>query len=222
MGKVTKLRGIIAATMLAAVSQTAQAEGEPSRFNGFYAGLVGGYAAADETWGTAGTGGPARANLSLDGGLGGITVGHNWNMGDFVLGLEADATTLSLSDSNVCSGMAAICTVDLDAMVSARARVGFLFGTDSQFMAYATGGLSAAWIDVNNPGTGTTTNYTKATYTVGGGFEGYVLGTDWVSTKLEYLYVGLDDARTYTIGAGTGTLDFDGIHVFRWGWNFQF
>ncbi len=222
MEKVTKLRGLLAAIMLGALSQTAQADGEPPRFSGFYAGLVGGYAAADETWGTAGIGGPARANLSLDGGLGGITVGHNWNMGNFVLGLGAGATTLSLGDSRACSPMGAVCVVDLDAMITARARVGFLFGEQSQFMAYATGGVAAAWIDVNNPGAGTTTNYTKATYTVGGGFEGYVLGTDWVSTKLEYLFVGLNDSRTYTIGGGSGTLNFDGIHMARWGWNFHF
>lgn len=222
MKRLSKLRGAVAAIVVAAFGHAAQADGESPRFQGFYGGIVGGYASADETWGTAGLGGPARANLKLDGGLGGISVGHNWNMGNFLLGLEADGTTLALNDNNVCSGMGTVCDVDLDAMVTVRARLGLLFGEENQLMAYATGGLAATWIEANNPPAGTFNSYTEASYVVGGGLEGYVLGTDWVSTKLEYLFVGLDDSRTYTIGAGTGTLKFDGLHVFRWGWNLHF
>ncbi|MCP5076158.1 MAG: hypothetical protein GY947_23040 [Rhodobacteraceae bacterium] len=132
-----------------------------------------------------------------------------------------------MGDTNASSGMGTLCTIDVDAMATIRARLGFFFGEERQFMLFATGGLAAVWIDVNNPAPGgSTTNYTEATYVVGGGFEAYVFGTDWVSTKIEYLFVGLDDSRTYSIGAAAAaanaTLNFDGIHAVRWGWNLHF
>ena len=36
-------------------------------------------------------------------------------------------------------------------------------------------------------------NFENTTYTVGGGVEGYLMeDSTWISSKLEYLYVGLD------------------------------
>lgn len=223
MSKLPKLCAAIVALYIGVAGHAAQAEDESNLFDGFYGGLAGGYVAIDESWGTVGTGGPASANLSLDGGAGGLTVGYGWNMGDFLLGLEADGTIAATHDSNVCSAMAAICDIDVDGIATFRARGGFIFGEHNHLTAYVTGGLGVVWYGATNPGIGgLSTHETDLTYVVGGGLEGYLFDTEWLSTKLEYLFVGLDRTYTYTIGGGIGRLNFNGIHMIKWGWNFHF
>ncbi len=221
-------RTVLFLMALTAFGTTANAAGEPPRFQGLYGGLVSGYGFADESWSQPGGAAaplPAGANFDLEGGLAGLTAGHNWNLGNFLLGIEVDGTTLEMDDSQPCGLMGAICTVDLNALVTARGRAGVFFGSESQFMAYVTGGLALAWIEATSPAPGATLDFTEATYAVGGGFEGYVMDTDWVSTKLEYLFVGVNDTKSYTVGlnpAVIATLKLNGIHLFRWGWNIHF
>ena len=223
MSKLPTLRAAFAALLISFAGQTAQAEDGTNLFNGFYAGLAGGYVAVDENWGTVGTGGPPSANLSLDGGAGGLTVGYNWNTNGFLLGLEADGTLTAANDSNVCSAMAAICDIDVDGIATFRTRAGLIFGEQNNLSVYATGGAAVVWYGATNPGIGgLSAEETDVTYAVGGGLEAFLFDTHWVSTKLEYLFVGLDRTYVYTIGAGSGRLNFNGIHMVKWGWNFHF
>ncbi len=211
--------------VLIAPATTAGAAGEPPKFQGLYGGMLAGYAFTDENWSQREAVPLPGANFDLDGGLAGLTVGNNWHLGNFLLGLEADATTLALGDSQSCGLMGATCTVDLDALATVRGRAGYFFGSDSQFMVYATGGLAVVWADVTSPAPGASSNFTDVTYAIGGGFEGYVFDNDWISTKLEYLFVGLNDTTSYTVGLNptvTATLKLNGMHVLRWGWNIHF
>lgn len=211
------MRVTLALLFGALFSISANAAGEPPRFQGPYAGLVSGYGFADPNFTYNGT----PFDVDMAGPLAGITAGSNWNLGSFVLGIEADAQVLGLSKNTTCGGLCNV-SVDADALVTARARAGWLLGSEDQFMVYATGGLGFVWLDtVNNGGAQPNeTQWNETTYVVGGGFEGYVMGTDWISTKLEYLYVGANSNRNFLINTGdAGRIGFNGIHVFRWGWN---
>ncbi len=223
---VSTVRAAIILMVLFSLASTARAAGEPRKFfPGLYAGMLAGYAFTDDSWSQREAVPLPGANFDLDGGLAGLTVGNNWHFGNFLLGLEADATTLALGDSQSCGLMGATCTVDLDALATVRGRAGYLFGSDSQFMVYATGGLAVVWADFTSPAPGAGSNFTEATYAVGGGFEGYVFDNDWISTKLEYLFVGLNETKSYTVGLNptvTATLKLNGMHVLRWGWNIHF
>ena len=223
MSKFPKLCAALAGLAMGFAGHSAQAEDDNPLFDGFYGGLAGGYVVIDERWGTAGTGGPAAANLSLDGGAGGLTVGYGWNLGNVLLGVEADGMITAANDSNVCSGMGAVCDIDIDGIATYRARAGLIFGEYDHLTAYVTGGLGMVWYGATNPANpGGSADETDLTYVVGGGLEGYLFDTEWLSTKLEYLFVGLDRTYTYTIGGGTGRLNFNGIHMIKWGWNFHF
>lgn len=226
MRRWSTLKAGLAAALISIAGHSAQADENLDLFSGFYGGLAGGYVAVDESWGTVGTGGPTSANLSLDGGAGGLTIGYNWNANGFLLGLEADGMLTAANDSNVCSGMStAICDIDVDGVASFRGRLGWIFGEQNNLSVYATGGAAVVWYGASNPARGgQVSEETDVTYAVGGGLEAFLFDTHWLSTKLEYLFVGLDRTYVYTIGTGTGTgrLNFNGIHFVKWGWNIHF
>ena len=153
----------------------------------------------------------------LNGAIGGIQGGYNWQWGNWVAGIEADVqiSGQGATPSYVCPG--ATCNpaiVDFDAPVTAtfdqghkldsfgtlRAR----FGTTITpgLMAYATGGLAVGSIrstvrltgtgfDADgNPGLVSNTVSTltqKAGWTVGAGLEGRLIGN--LTGKVEYLYM---------------------------------
>jgi opacity protein-like surface antigen len=154
---------------------------------------------------------------SLNGGIGGIQGGFNWQWGNWVTGIEADiqVSGQGATPSYVCPG--AICNptiADFDAPVTAsfdqgykldsfgtlRARLGTTVTPD--LIAYATGGLAVGSIrstirlagtgfDADgNPGlvSNTASKLTqKAGWTVGAGLEARLFGN--VTGKVEYLYM---------------------------------
>lgn len=204
------------------LTATAQAAGEPPRFDGLYGGFVAGYGFLEkEPFVLNAT---SYSGFDLDGPLAGVTGGWNWKHEGWLLGIEADGQALGMQDTITCNNACNV-SADIDGLVTARARVGFLFGENDQLAAYATGGLALVWLGVtNNAGAPPlSTEWTESTYTVGGGLEGYLFGTDWMSTKLEYLYVGLDARRNALVNtADTGRYRFEGMHLVRWGLNIHF
>ncbi len=203
---------------------------EPDKFIGLYAGLVAGIGFVDGTW-SDGSFPPVATNFDSDGGLAGVTVGYNWLFDNFLVGLEADITTLGLSENGIPCGAGATCAVDTDAMATARARLGYVFGETGQFAVYATGGIANVWASASGavpPGPiSFRTNFSELTYAVGGGFEGYVMDTNWISTKLEVLYVGLDISKNFfapaiTVVSGPDRLKLEDLLVVRGGFNVHF
>ncbi len=221
------LRGLAVACGVVAAVNGAQAAGdEPDKFNGLYAGLVSGIGFTDGSWAD-GSFPPVSTNLDLDGGLAGITAGYNWRHNDLLFGVEADITTMGLGQNNIPCGALATCSVDMDAMATIRARLGWVFGSTGQFSVYATGGLANVWLDTVSPGAGPGAKHSDLTYAVGGGFEGYVMDTNWISTKVEFLYVGLDvnksfNAPVITVVSGPDRIRLEDLFVARWGWNVHF
>lgn len=184
-------------------------------WTGIYIGinLGGGFGRASDAYMT-----PARPMFAtaetIAGGLGGGQLGYNWQIGNLVLGLEADVDgsgqsgngTLGIVGCGVaCPGTLAS-SERVSAFGTARGRVGFAF---DRWMFYATGGLS--WQSVANSSNYTTpggafvqigsSSATRAGYAAGGGVE-TTLGGNWTG-GIEYLYLdtGSFNSNTTTIPA---------------------
>ena len=215
----------VAFGVVAAASGAQVAGDEPDKFNGGYAGLVSGMGWGDGNFFVF----PSTNNkLDLAGPLAGITAGINFRNGNFLYGLEGDAQVLGLQYTASSNGMGVRCHVDIDAMITGRARVGYIFGSSEQFSVFATGGFANLWVgmDAEAGVPRERASGSELTYAVGGGFEGYLMDTNWMSTKLEVLYVG-DIGFNHTFLAPGASVDFnnfsiDGFFFVRWGWNIHF
>ena len=149
-----------------------------------------------------------RANM--DGVIGGGQIGYNWQVQNWVWGLEADIQGSGQKGSRAYLCPTGVCTppfgviavfpgpavpVSLDQKLewfgTVRGRVGVL--ATPQVLFYATGGL--AYGEVKNTATiglvpvTFSNSDTRVGYTVGAGVEG-VIGGNWTA-KLEYLWVDL-------------------------------
>lgn len=188
----------------------------PYNWSGFYVGGNLGYgwakASADVT-GPAGL--AASASENLNGGILGLQAGYNWQIGQWVVGLETDIQGTSQKASQTATCPAATCGVLVTAtrdsklpwFGTTRLRLGYAL---DRWMVYATGGLAygAHKTDVNvvagaSTGSGSNTE-TKAGLAVGAGVE-MGLSRNW-SAKLEYLYLDTGTITTTTTVAGYGTV----------------
>ena len=175
-------------------------------WNGFYAGVSGGYGQAgiylDDV---------SEDGTDLTGVLGGVQVGYNYQAGNIVFGVEGDVLA---SNINVEAGAA---DNDFDAdmrvnyLASLRARVGI--APASNLLIYATGGIATASVDVD-----AFPEFTEnhVGYAVGAGVEALV--TDMISVKAEYVYYGLG-STVYDFGADSINLT---AHTAKVGVNFHF
>lgn len=131
--------------------------------------------------------------------IGGGQVGYNWQTGNFVLGIEADAQYQDLRASSVVNpvipGVGGIMTqsVKSDFLATVRPRIGVVFGSA---LFYATGGLAVGTVKNFDAVTGVPpitesafTSDTRVGWTAGGGVE-WGFTPNW-SVKAEYLYVDL-------------------------------
>jgi outer membrane immunogenic protein len=149
---------------------------------------------------------------NLDGVVGGGQIGYNWQVQNWVWGLEADIQGTDEKGSRAFICPAGICTPNvpgnlalailgpavplalsqkIDWFGTVRGRAGIL--VDPKVLLYATGGLAYGAVNTSEAigvvpvwFSNTTTN---VGWTVGAGVEG-VIGGNWTA-KLEYLYVDL-------------------------------
>ncbi len=151
--------------------------------------------------------GTNSARNAVDGMIGGGQIGYNWQMANWLLGLEADiqysdqrhgssaVTCLACSDDG--SNIVTTLNQSLDWFGTARGRAGFLVSPELLF--YATGGLAYGNVNVTGSASG---NFNAATtvllpgnsstrvgWTVGAGTEWHLAG-NWTA-KFEYLYMDL-------------------------------
>lgn len=149
-------------------------------WNGFYVGANVGYGWADF--------GVSGASENLNGVIGGLQIGYNWQFGNYVLGAEADVQGSGENKSDSTTVLGTTFTIDqkIKWFGTARARLGYAFGP---WMVYATGG--AAWqnyeLSVSAGGGSLSDNTTKIGWTAGGGLE-WMFMPRW-SAKAEYLYM---------------------------------
>jgi outer membrane immunogenic protein len=183
-------------------------------WTGFYIGANVGYSwgrSADTSSLSAGAGGPVlftdtnRSNMN--GVVGGGQIGYNWQMQNWLWGLEADFQGTGQRGSHSYTCPTGVCTApfgvvapfpgpavpatlsqQIDWFGTFRGRAGVL--VSPKVLLYATGGLAYGQVDSRLTLAGATTaNDINAGWTVGGGVEGVIDG-NWTA-RLEYLYVDL-------------------------------
>ena len=149
-------------------------------WTGFYVGINGGGG-----WGRSSFSDPfASGSFNTSGALAGGTVGYNWQMNQFVFGLEGDVDWSDIRGSAICGGVTT-CRVRNDWLGTARGRLGYAF---DRIMPYVTGGLAVGDIKTSIDGVGSARD-TKAGWTAGGGIEAAIAGP--LTAKVEYLHVDL-------------------------------
>jgi len=202
----------MASAMLVAASASAFAADLPSRrpppvyapvpiftWTGFYVGGDIGY-----TWGTDTHTLPSGAvyQATPQGEIGGLHVGYNYQINQFVVGLEGDVDGANFRNS-AASPAGAVNSTRLPVEGSIRGRLGYAW---DRALFFATGGAGFADIQHNytNPlgvsDPGNTYSSTRVGWTVGGGVE-YALSNNW-SVRGEYRYADFG-RQTDTILLGT-------------------
>ena len=167
-------------------------------WTGFYVGANAGYG-----WGNVNANGFANVG-DLDGFVGGGQVGYNYQMGQFVVGLEADLQGADLSTGSTLGGV----RVKTDYFGTVRARVGVAF---DRFMPYITGGWAYGNVKTSIPALGfSSDNSHTGGWALGGGLEYAV--TNNIVAGVEYLYVDLGDKRILNTGTKIGT-DFSVVRA---------
>ncbi len=208
---------------------------------GYYAGVNLGYG-----WGSSnttvsffdptGTLISSQSRYSVDGVLGGAQIGYNWQVANWVWGLETDfqGTGQRGTGNYVCPTTACRAgpftdslTQRLDWFGTTRVRVGLVPVPDSLW--YVTGGVAYGDIRTNETISGGTPaqppsslgfNTEKVGWTAGAGYEGH-LGGNW-TWKIEYLFIDFGNVTgngvTPNISSGTGFCD---THVCNLGTSFN-
>jgi outer membrane immunogenic protein len=156
--------------------------------------------------------GTVSNSQNIDGAIGGVQTGYNYQFGAWVWGLETDFQASGQKGSSTFTGvlpLTSITTDDkLDWFGTVRGRLGVLATPNVLF--YGTGG--AAYGLVKNSATITVAGLSavasssdlRAGWTAGGGVEG-AFGGGW-SAKLEYLYMDLGQTQQTFSGLGLGTI----------------
>lgn len=169
-------------------------------WTGFYVGANAGYA-----WGN------VKANSvnlgrvgDLDGFIGGGQVGYNYQMGQFVVGAEADFQGADLATGNSLG----LVRVKTEYFGTVRARVGVAF---DRFMPYITGGWAYGNVKTSIPALAFSSDRTHTGgYAIGGGLE-YAFTNNLIG-GVEYLYVDLGEKNILGAGTKVGT-DFSVVRA---------
>jgi outer membrane immunogenic protein len=175
----------------------------PFTWTGFYVGVNGGGGFGNSKWDT-------TNGFNTSGGFVGGTIGYNYQIQHFVVGVEGDVDWDSIKGST--GGFSTSNTW----LSTVRGRVGY---AADRFMPYVTGGGAFGNINASAPGLagGSATN---AGWTVGAGLEFAFYG-NW-SAKAEYLYVSLNKFNCgIGCGAATDNVSFN-ANLIRAGINYRF
>ena len=208
------MKKVLLAALMAGVASSAMAADLPTRkappapqvyaappvfsWTGFYVGVNGG-------WG----GGTGGGNFgSPTGGLVGGTVGYNYQIGQFVAGLEGDWDWADINKSGV-NGAGAYSN-KIDELLTARARAGYAI---DRALLYVTAGYAGVEDRVTLPGLSSTDWRSGGAF--GAGIE-YAF-TNNISAKAEYIYAPFSD-KTYVAGTKS---DID-LSLVRAGLNYKF
>jgi outer membrane immunogenic protein len=170
-------------------------------WSGFYIGVNGGGAFGTSNWTDAIDG--STGNFNVSGGLFGGTIGGNYQLGQFVVGVEADGdwsnvNGISNSISAGCAGFG--CETKSDWLATVRGRVGYAW---DRVLFYGTAG--AAFADVQAAFGGFPfSSSTQVGWTAGAGIE-YAIWPN-LTAKVEYLFADFQNASCGFGSCAGGTL----------------
>ena len=168
-------------------------------WTGFYVGANAGYG-----WGNVNLNGWANNIGNLDGFVGGGQIGYNYQMGQFVIGAEADIQGADLGTGRNVFGD----SVKTEYFGTVRARVGVAF---DRFMPYITGGWAYGNVKTSIPTLAFSSDRSHTGgWTVGGGVE-YAFTNNLIG-GVEYLYVDLGEKNILGAGTKVGT-DFSVVRA---------
>jgi outer membrane immunogenic protein len=159
----------------------------------------------------------------LSGGLIGAGVGYNWQLSNFVFGLEGDGSWADISGgSATCGTTPHPCGGGIDAFGTVRGRVGFDPGINifNGVLFYATGGLAVADVHAWDSQHTTSGSAINAGWTVGGGIETKIT-PNW-SVKLEYLHSEFDDPYLFSATLTNPEQVRTDVDIVRVGVNYYF
>jgi len=179
-----------------------------NNWSGFYIGAMGGYAQEN----TSGVG-------ALSGGFAGGTLGYNWQTGNLVFGLEADAAWSDVGATATIPGLVSVSDKIRD-MGTVRGRIGYAFDS---VLIYGTGGY--AWADNRISATLLGVSISESRFhsgwTAGAGVE-VMFAPKW-SVKAEYLYRSFESQNYFAAlippGIATGHINLNSVQV---GVNYHF
>ena len=149
---------------------------------------------------------------SPSGGLVGGTVGYNYQIGQFVVGLEGDWDWADLNKNG--TTVSAPTATRSTHLVTARARAGYAI---DRALLYVTGGYAGAEDKVSVPGCRISSTDWRNGGAFGGGLE-YAF-TNNISAKAEYLYAPFASKTVRRLGLGKSDLD---LSLVRAGLNYKF
>ena len=167
----------------------------PPTWEGIYAGLnLGGHWLIGQVSTTnLPTGGSSSGTLNAPGVVGGLQAGYNWQFGNVVAGIEADANVQTANAVRNDTAFALTNGINSPGfLLTVRPRLGWAF--DHRTLVYATAGYAFETVQVEdtvNIGqfVGSSVVGKQSGWTAGAGFE-YAF-TRGVSAKIEYLYLDL-------------------------------
>jgi outer membrane immunogenic protein len=170
----------------------------------------------------------------LSGGLVGVTLGYNWQVGNAVIGFESDAAWSNIRGSTAalgvfngpCGGATPRCEAELQYFGTDRLRLGYAMG---RWLPFVTGGMASGYLHGNEgdttangaAGSGAEFHYG---WTIGVGVEA-MIDPHW-SAKVEYLYADLRNGKTFVdhfaFGGQLDQWDATRFHIVRAGLNYKF
>ena len=165
------------------------------------------------------------ATFSPNGVLGGAQIGYNYQMSNWVFGVEVEGSVMDFDEVKSLAGSDDVATLEAEWLATAAVRVGYAMNQTSLIYVkggYATGNLRFNDSDTVPASTGAfSTDEMHSGWVAGAGFEH--LMSDTVSVALEYDYVDLgeDTHSALTggvvneIGAQTHTVSVR----LNWHWN---
>jgi outer membrane immunogenic protein len=185
-------------------------------WTGFYIGINGGGGFGNSNFLDPVLGNSGSFNIS--GGLIGATVGANYQIGQFVLGIEGDGDWQNFDGTTAngsCAGVG--CESKSNWLATARGRAGYAW---DRVLFYGTGGAAFANVQAG-AGALPFQSSTQTGWTAGLGVE-YAFAPN-LTAKVEYLYVGLPNAPCGlgSCGSTTTTVSLN-ESVIRGGVNFKF
>jgi outer membrane immunogenic protein len=168
-------------------------------WTGFYLGINGGFGTGNSNWsdGVIGTSGSFPTSGFLVGGTGGF----NYQIAEYVFGIEGDGdwTNLHGNSGSNCGAISAVvappvgCQTQSQWLATVRGRVGYAF---DRILLYGTAGAAFGNVQTGLNPPSTFDSAVEAGWTVGAGVE-VALARNW-SAKGEYLFVNLADGSCTT------------------------
>jgi len=153
-------------------------------WTGIYLGVNGGYTFGTSNWTDPTLLPPSTGNFNTNGWLFGGTLGGNYQIGSFVIGLEGDGDWTNITGTTT-TNCGAGCTTSGTWLATVRGRAGFAW---DRVLFYGTGGAAFGDI-VAVAGALPSSSTTQTGWTAGGGVE-WAFTPNWTA-KVEYLYVNL-------------------------------